>query len=285
MYNISKYHGCGNNFVIATETELTQQLGVSPGEASADVYAKLAVRVCEESTGIGADGFIVVRTEPKLEMVFFNRDGSRAPMCGNGIRCFAHYCRDHGIRAEESYPVRTLAGDMLVTVKSQEPFRVQIDMGCPVFEPDAVGVDSDAPDLLNMELSLRGMDTLTVSSLFMGTIHTVLFVDDIEADWIETLGREICNAPIFAEKTNVNFVKVLDGSTLQMITYERGVGMTQACGTGACASVVAASRKGLCSTRAEVILPLGRLNIEVRDDGHVTMEGPSVHVLEGKLFQ
>ena len=91
---------------------------------------------------------------------------------------------------------------------------------------------------------MKDGNTLTVSSLFMGTIHTVLFVDDVEADWIETLGEEICNAPTFAEKTNVNFVKVLDDHTLQMITYERGVGMTQACGTGACASVVTAARKG-----------------------------------------
>ena len=112
----------------------------------------------------------------------------------------------------------------------------------------------------------------------------MLFVDDVEADWIETLGEEICNAPTFAEKTNVNFVKVLDDHTLQMITYERGVGMTQACGTGACASVVTAARKGLCSKTAEVILPLGSLKIEIKDDGHVMMEGPSVHVLEGKLY-
>ena len=98
MFNISKYHGCGNNFVIIQEAELAEQLGVPRGEESADAYAKFAARVCDESMGIGADGFIVVRTEPVLEMVFFNRDGSRAPMCGNGIRCFAHYCRDHKIR-------------------------------------------------------------------------------------------------------------------------------------------------------------------------------------------
>ena len=217
-------------------------------------------------------------------MVFFNRDGSRAPMCGNGIRCFAHYCRDHKIRTGDAYPVKTMAGDMVVEVKSTDPFRAQIDMGCPIFDPAAVCVESDAPDLLELELSLKDGNTLTVSSLFMGTIHTVLFVDDVEADWIETLGEEICNAPTFAEKTNVNFVKVLDDHTLQMITYERGVGMTQACGTGACASVVTAARKGLCSKTAEVILPLGSLKIEIKDDGHVMMEGPSVHVLEGKLY-
>lgn len=284
MYNISKYHGCGNNFVIMQEAELAEQLGADLGEGSAELYAKFAAEVCDESVGIGADGCIVVRTEPALEMVFFNRDGSRAPMCGNGIRCFAHYCRDHGIRTEDSYPVKTLAGEMIVEVKSTDPFRVQIDMGCPVFEPEAVCVDSDAPDLMELELSLKGGNTLTVSSLFMGTIHTVLFVDEMNPDRIEALGEEICNHPTFAEKTNVNFVKVIDEGTLQMITYERGVGMTQACGTGACASVVTSSRKGLCSKTAEVILPLGSLKIEIKDDGHVMMEGPSVHVLEGKLY-
>ena len=214
MYNISKYHGCGNNFVIMQEAELAEQLGVPCGEESAGAYAKFAARVCDESVGVGADGFIIVRTEPVLEMVFFNRDGSRAPMCGNGIRCFAHYCRDHKIRTGDAYPVKTLAGDMVVEVKSTDPFRAQIDMGCPIFDPAAVCVESDAPDLLELELSLKDGNTLTVSSLFMGTIHTVLFVDDVEADWIETLGEEICNAPIFAEKTNVNFVKVLDDHTL-----------------------------------------------------------------------
>lgn len=284
MYNISKYHGCGNNFVIMQEAELAEQLGVPRGEESAGAYAKFAARVCDESVGIGADGFIIVRTEPVLEMVFFNRDGSRAPMCGNGIRCFAHYCRDHKIRTGDAYPVKTLAGDMVVEVKSTDPFRAQIDMGCPIFEPAAVCVESDAPDLLELELSLKDGNTLTVSSLFMGTIHTVLFVDEMNPDRIEALGEEICNHPTFAEKTNVNFVKVLDDHTLQMITYERGVGMTQACGTGACASVVTAARKGLCSKTAEVILPLGSLKIEIKDDGHVMMEGPSVHVLEGKLY-
>ena len=118
MYNISKYHGCGNNFVIMQEAELTEQLGVPCGEESAGAYAKFAARVCDESVGVGADGFIIVRTEPVLEMVFFNRDGSRAPMCGNGIRCFAHYCRDHKIRTGDAYPVKTLAGDMVVEVKA-----------------------------------------------------------------------------------------------------------------------------------------------------------------------
>ena len=104
------------------EAELAEQLGVPCGEESADAYAKFAARVCDESVGVGADGFIIVRTEPVLEMVFFNRDGSRAPMCGNGIRCFAHYCRDHKIRTGDAYPVKTLAGDMVVEVKSTDPF-------------------------------------------------------------------------------------------------------------------------------------------------------------------
>ena len=129
MYNISKYHGCGNNFVIMQEAELAEQLGVPCGEESAGAYAKFAARVCDESVGVGADGFIIVRTEPVLEMVFLNRDGSRAPMCGNGIRCFAHYCRDHKIRTGDAYPVKTLAGDMVVEVKSTDPFRAQIDIG------------------------------------------------------------------------------------------------------------------------------------------------------------
>lgn len=246
-------------------------------------YVRFAQNICDPNTGIGADGLIIVREVPALEMVFFNRDGSRAPMCGNGIRCFAYFCLNEGICSESSYPVKTLAGDMVVNVVSREPFAARIDMGRPVFAPDAVGVDSEAPDLMDFTVQLRDGSRLPVSSLFMGTVHTVVFVDDLSAADIAGLGREVCEHPVFREKTNVNFVQILDDAALEMRTYERGVGPTLACGTGACASVVAAELKGLCGRRAEVRLELGALGIELMEDGHVYMEGPSVKICDGVL--
>lgn len=294
MLKFSKYHGCGNNFVMVREKEILEYIGASleDGEAGnlsigADPetkeYPAFAQKVCDINIGVGADGLIIVREEPELEMVFYNMDGSRAPMCGNGIRCFAYFCQEEGIREESSYVVKTLAGDMVVEVTSREPFMAKIDMGKPVFEPAAIAVKSENPDFLKQELEISDGSSWTVNSLFMGTVHTVVFVDDYESFDIVKVGKELCEHPTYTEKTNVNFVRVIDENTVEMKTYERGVGMTLACGTGACATAVVASLQGLCKSPIKVILQLGSLNIELKDDGRVFMEGPSVKIAEGEL--
>ena len=283
MISISKYHGCGNNFVIVRESDLPKAITMKDEAARIEMYSQLAVNLCCVTTGVGADGFIVVREEPQLEMVFFNQDGSRAPMCGNGIRCFAQYCMDKGIRDEAVYPVATLAGEMIVNVTQDEPFRVRINMGKPVMDPAAIGVETDEENFLGKEIALKDGSTVKVDSFFMGTVHTIVFVDDIDIDVLEPLGEEICNHPVYTEKTNVNFVKVIDQQNLEVLTYERGVGITFACGTGACASVVAASMAGMTGNSADVQLKLGTLGIAIEDDGNVYMEGPSVHILDGIL--
>lgn len=283
MVLFSKYHGCGNSFVIIKEEDILK----ATDETGYSDFARMA---CDVNTGVGADGMIVVRRQPALEMVFFNRDGSRAPMCGNGIRCFANFCRDENIEDRTRYPVKTLAGDMIVDVTCDEPFRVRINMGKPIFEPQAVKVDPEilrdagGKDLLGRHLTLQDGRDVEINSLFMGTIHTVVFVDDFDDMDIPKVGEEICEHPVFSEKTNVNFVKPIDDETLEVRTYERGVGMTLACGTGACASVVVASMKGLCGSSAEVRLKLGSLGIEIDGSGDVYMEGPSVKIMDGKLL-
>ncbi len=276
MVRFSKYHGCGNNFIIVRESDLSESM-------KTEGYPAFAQKVCDINTGVGADGLIIVREEPALEMVFYNCDGSRAPMCGNGIRCFARYCLEEGIRQEASYTVKTLAGDMVVSVTCEEPFMARINMGKPNFLPEAIGVDSDRADFLKQTIVLRDGTTQEVNSLFMGTVHTVVFVDSYDDVDVPALGEEICNHPVFQEKTNVNFVKKLQDDVLEMQTYERGVGMTLACGTGACASVVVAALQGLCKKKTEVKLALGSLMIERSDDGNVYMEGPSVKILDGTL--
>lgn len=286
MILFSKYHGCGNNFVIIKETELS-------GRMTPDDYPQLAIKVCNVNTGIGADGMIVVREDPALEMVFYNCDGSRAPMCGNGIRCFANFCRDEGIETGRNYPVKTLAGDMIVDVTSGEPFRVRINMGKPMFSPEEIkvdsgrtgscGADSCGENFLGQSLTLADGSSVEIDSMFMGTIHTVVFVDELDESYVQTVGEEICNHPTFTEKTNVNFVKVVDEDTLKVQTYERGVGVTLACGTGACASVLAANLRGKCGSRADVQLKLGSLNITLSEDGDVYMEGPSEKICSGTI--
>lgn len=279
MILFSKYHGCGNSFVIIKESELSEEVKPSG-------YSKLALKMCNENTGVGADGMIVVRQEPELEMVFFNRDGSRAPMCGNGIRCFAHFCRDEGITDAVLYRVKTMAGYMVVEVTRSKPFRVRINMGKPLFSPDDIKVDFTGENYLRRSLTLKDGRDIEINSLFMGTIHTVVFADGLEWEEVPAIGEEICNHPVFKEKTNVNFVKVVDDKTLEVKTYERGVGMTLACGTGACACVVVANLQGICGRKAEVRLELGKLkiNIEEKSEDNVFMEGPSVKILDGKFY-
>ena len=152
-----------------------------------ETYGDLAVAICSEPYGIGADGFIIVRTEPQLEMVFYNSDGSRAPMCGNGIRCFAKYCIDEKIRTEDVFKVKTAARQMVVDIKEREPFLVEVDMGRPLFDPAKCAIDTEAAGrsasepFMNVMLEIDNGKFVNVSSIFMGTIHTVIWTDDLNA--------------------------------------------------------------------------------------------------------
>lgn len=276
MIRFSKYHGCGNDFILLTEEA-----------AAGRSYAELAKQTCHRQLGIGADGFIIVRQDP-LEMVIFNSDGSRAPMCGNGLRCFAEYCYDEEICTDTIYSVKTLAGTMGIRVVSREPFLVEVNMGKPDFDPKCCGIKTDQNSFLKQKLQLK-KGQIEVSSCFMGTIHTVVWLEQmeetdlekVETTDLEKLGEEISNHPVFAEKTNVNFVQILDRKTLKLITYERGAGMTFACGTGACASVVIGAAEDRCDKEALVLLPYGQLRIEQKTDDTVMMTGPAVRIAQG----
>ena len=263
---VSKYHGCGNDFIIARASALS---GID--------LTDLARHACDRHTGIGADGFIAVAEDP-LEMVYYNQDGSRAPMCGNGIRCFAAFCHDEGIMIQDAYDVQTLAGVQKVKVMQEEPFQVRIDMGMPSDALERIGIESP---IWGMPLRLSDGQTITLYSLFMGTIHTVVFVDEFAADLAE-IGRQVCMHPLYAHQTNVNFVQVVDEHTMRVRTYERGCGMTLACGTGACASLVCAVREGKMSEKAHVLLEKGELVVELNAQGHVMMSGPAVRVMKGE---
>ncbi len=270
MIGFAKYHGCGNNFVIVRESEV---LGAD--------YRRLAQAMCCMATGIGADGLIIVKEDPALEMVFYNMDGSRAPMCGNGIRCFAAYCYDNGIQRERLYPVETLAGTMVVERLAENPFTLEIDMGKPSFRSKDFGVMDGSETFIDRQLETTE-GAFTVSSCFMGTVHTVTWVDEFPS---EAIAAQLSNHPVFSEKTNVNFVKRIDSATLEIKTYERGVGFTFACGTGACASQVFGVREGKTDSRVTVRLPYGQLVITQLPDGGIKMAGPAVRVAEGTYMQ
>lgn len=302
---VSKYHGCGNDFIMARE------------EAAEGLDRTALVRAaCDRHTGIGADGMIFVKQHP-LEMIYFNQDGSRAPMCGNGIRCFAAFCYDEGICTDALFPVQTLAGEKTVKRLGTDPFFVQIGMGKPDYRPEKLDLDTEElqkleqanaenpfpqeektklvqPDAaaktkaviwgLPAALSACGGKTVRLYSFFMSTVHTVVFVEDAFSPENEAIGREICHLPLFSKQTNVNFVQVIDKTHLRMQTYERGCGITLACGTGACASVVCAHRLGLCSAEASVELRRGTLQIALDKEEAVQMTGPAARIMKGTFF-
>ena len=259
-----KYHGCGNDFIITDY-------------ADGDDYSALAQKWCDRKTGIGADGFIAVRQNP-LEMVFYNMDGSRAPMCGNGIRCFAAYCARKNIVDSDEFDVNTLAGVMKIKITDRRDFSVRVDMGSPVFDNKAIAA-ADDENCFGREISALGV-TAKIYSFFMGTVHTVIFVDSVGSVSTE-YADAICNHSLFTEKTNVNFVKVVDDKTFDVATYERGVGWTCACGTGACAAFVAGRANGFCGDYVNVRLKYGTLKIEKKDK-NIFMTGPASFVFEGE---
>lgn len=282
MIRFAKYHGCGNSFVIVREKDVR----------ACDLCV-LAEKMCSEHTGIGADGFMAVKTEPGLEMIFYNRDGSRAPMCGNGIRCFAKFCYDERICTDRQFPVETLAGRMIVEIAEESPFTVQINMGRPVFEPEACGIKGETDPYLKRTIEIEDADSafydgrdknkarFEVSSIFMGTIHTVLWTDDLDKLNKEKTGSAISNHPVYTEKTNVDMVQYVNRKMIKMQTFERGAGMTLACGTGACASAVIAMTEGKCDDEIEVLLPLGSLHITKNSNGEIFMRGPAAKIADG----
>lgn len=286
MIKFSKYHGCGNDFVIVIEEDILKYR---------NDMSTLVTKICSRTTGVGADGLIVVR-RPPLEMIIYNSDGSIAPMCGNGIRCFANYCFDEDIIPVNmrEYSVDTGAGPMGIIVRSSDPFITEINMGMPDFSPAKVGCDCKKEELVNRTIEIAGQE-VTISSLFMGTIHTVVWMNEtpwipdaekgfIINDKVVRLGESISNHPLFKEKTNVNFVYKVNNEAIRMITYERGVGFTAACGTGACASVVMGALERKINKRSKVLIPYGEMEINLLKDG-VRMMGPSERIITGKYYE
>jgi diaminopimelate epimerase len=285
-----KYHGTGNDFLIFRESALH---GIDPTD--------LARAACARTTGVGADGILLCREDP-LTMDIINSDGSRAPMCGNGIRCFASYCLKEGIVASDIFPIQTGAGEMIAAVLKKEPFLCEIDMGRPDWSPTAAGIlDTADADFVEKRITLpsgKGEAAenvgarIRVSSLFLGTYHTVVWLNEDEnvdagapdlrdEEALEAFGRTIHDLPLFTRQTNVNMAVVTGKDEISLRTFERGAGMTAACGTGACATAALARRQGKTGNRVTVKLPLGALHIRIEEDETVFMAGPAVHIASG----
>lgn len=278
MIPFTKMHGLGNDFIVIERVHL----------GMLDVF-ELARRMCDRHTGIGADGVLLVSPSDKadLKMRIINSDGSEAEMCGNGIRCFARYAYDSGLADKKSFSVETLGGIILPTLATDaagKVYAVTVDMGVPVFEREKIPMTGAKGRVLGEALELEDK-TWRISALRMGVPHTVVFVEDAGSIDVERYGRAIETHAAFPERTNVNFAQVLDEKTLDVRTWERGAGVTFACGTGACACAVAANLLGKTQKHVTVRLTLGTLSVQYLDDGRVLMSGPAEYVCEGKYMR
>ena len=265
----AKMHGLGNDFVVIDARKRKLALGEAAVRAVADRHK-----------GVGFDQLLVLeRAKSKGADVFMrilNADGSEAEACGNGTRCVAELVmREKG---KDHVTVETVAG--LLAAESHGQGRVGVDMGVPRLAWREIPLARDC-DTLNVPLTLGPLVVPVATS--MGNPHATFFVEDAEAIDLASLGPKLEHDPIFPERANIGVVQVLSPERLRFRVWERGAGITIACGSGACAALVAAARRGLAQRKAAVVLDGGTLEIEWRGDGHVLMTGPVATSFTGTL--
>lgn len=258
MISFVKMQGIGNDFVLLD--------GIGASLPPQDL-GRLSVQMCDRRLGVGADGLILLErgADHPLRMRMFNPDGSESEMCGNGLRCFAKLAWDRGYVDEDHASVETGAG--VLDIFRVAPDRFRVDMG-------VARRTADQP----IELGREGHKGVAIS---MGNPHLVILVQDVEAVPLEEWGPVLEHHPAFPHRTNVHFVQVLDRTHLRQRTWERGAGVTLACGTGACAGAAAAIWAGLADARLENRLPGGTLEVELSDGDRVYLSGPAETVFEG----
>ena len=272
----TKMHGAGNDYIL-----------ISCFEYDIPDPSSLSVKMCDRHFGVGGDGIILVCPSDvaDFKMRMFNSlDGSEAGMCGNGIRTFGKYVYDKGLTDKTVITVETLSGIKTLTlnVAGGKVESVRVDMGRPRLKSSEIPVDSTLERFIAQPVASQGV-TYEMTCVNMGNPHAVTFVEDVSEIDIEKAGPPLENHPLFPERANIEFVQVVDSRTLKMRVWERGSGETLACGTGACASVVASVLNGRLKRRAKVILLGGELDIEWDEEtGHVFMTGPAALVFEGE---
>lgn len=285
----TKMQGAGNDYVYVdcTVNELENA-------------SQIAVKVSDRHFGIGADGLILIKSSDKADffMEMYNADGSQGKMCGNGIRCVGKYVYDNGLTDKTTVTVETLSGIKTLKLNLGEDGKVasiKVDMGEPVLKPADVPVDvaelvsykgnGDEP-VVNEKIMVDGRE-YAVTCVSMGNPHAIVYLDndiDIKKFELEKIGPSFEKHPAFPDRINTEFIQVLDRDNLNMRVWERGSGETLACGTGACASLVATVLNGMCNDTAVLHLLGGDLTVTWdRQDNTVYLEGPAVTVFTGEI--
>lgn len=275
----TKMHGIGNDFIVINDMNL---------ELANEDLGEMAQRLSDRHYGIGADGIILVQKSghSNFKMRIFNSDGSEPEMCGNGIRCFAKYVYEKKFIDSDIISIETKSGVKVVSLvlKDNEVIAVEVDMGKPVLKRSLIPVNGpDMEKVIDEELLIDGMK-YKMTYVSMGNPHAVLFIDDLEPIDLQKIGPLIENHQNFPQKINVEFVKIDKKAEITLRVWERGAGETLACGTGACAAVVAGFISGRTERKLLVHLPGGNLQVEWQeDDSHVIMTGPAEFVYEGEI--
>ena len=268
----TKMHGCGNDYIY-----------FNCFETPVEHPEELSVRISDRHFGVGGDGIVLICPSDKA----FNIDGSEGKMCGNAIRCVGKYLYDNGIKRRNPLTIDTLSGIKTLRLNIGADGKVdsvQVDMGKAILKPEEIPVKLDGETVVARPVKIDGKD-YQITCVSMGNPHCVVFTDtDVAELPLEKIGPKFEFDPLFPERVNTEFINVIDKNTLKMRVWERGSGETLACGTGACASVVAACLNGFCEKNTDVTVRLvgGELVIRYTDEA-VTMTGPATVAFTGEL--
>ncbi|MCY7451199.1 diaminopimelate epimerase [Bacillus altitudinis] len=280
-FQFTKMHGLGNNYIYVNQ--MKEQL---PEEQ----LSEIAIRVSSVYTGIGSDGMILICPSDvaPVKMRIFNNDGSEGKNCGNGLRCVAKYVYEHQIVTDTTFQIETLSGLVEATVHVQDGQvqLVTVDMGKPRFEKEAMPMLGEpASTTINEPLDF-GTTTLNGTAVSMGNPHIVFYLEDIEQAPLDSLGPIIEKHDMFPEGVNVEFVERVSETELHFRVWERGSGITQACGTGACAAAVSTIVNGHAKKETDMTVHLagGDLIIRWKDNDHVLMTGPAETICDGTFY-
>jgi diaminopimelate epimerase len=273
----AKGHGLGNDYLVLRREDLPFELS----EAS-------IVRICDRNWGIGSDGILMMVPSARADfgLRIFNPDGSEAEKSGNGLRIFAKWLRDHGHARGDRFTVDTKGGvvECLCHLKDGRVRFVTVEMGRATFRAPDIPMNGPDRDVVAVPLQLGDGSTVTATAVSVGNPHCVVFVDKLDTDACRRIGPLVERHPAFPQRTNVQFARVVDRSTVDILIWERGAGYTLASGSSSCGAAAAAVRNGRCEHgRVSVRMPGGELVIDVRPDWSLRLEGPVEEVYTGAL--
>lgn len=279
MLTFSKMHGIGNDYIYIN---CFQETVTDP--------KKLSIFMSNVRFGVGSDGLVLILPSEVADfrMRIFNADGSEAMMCGNATRCVGKYVYEHGMTDKTEVSLETNSGIKYLTLSVNEATNkvdaVKVDMGKAILKPAEIPVADDGDRFIAKPVVVDGV-SYDMTCVSMGNPHAVVFLPEIDSLDLEKIGPSFEHHPLFPNRVNTEFIRVIDDHTLQMRVWERGSGETFACGTGACAAAVASVLNGYCKREQEILIHLrgGDLRIIYHNDESVTMIGPATFIFEGKM--